>query len=461
MRPGLFASREASWPARTETKDTLRLRLKPGSVLQRLTLGTAYSLAGSAANRGANLAASIYVARILGPHAFGQYVILQSTVGLFQVFANFGLSATAAKYVSQYRTSDPERASRIVAVSVYMSAAAGLTVFVAMIATAQLIADRALGAPDIGPLVRIVAIATLLGSINAVQIGTLSGVEAFRSLARIELVTAMVSVPAKVVLAHYFGLTGAAVSLVVAGAVSCLVSHVVAARQLKLAGIPGIRRPRLSDAKGVWGFSLAALLSGLLVSPVLWVCNAIVATQVDGFRALALYGVGNQWRAALLFVPSILSRVSLPILSSTAHSRTLGQHHRALNASLAMVLLLTAAPALILAGASPLLLPLYGAEYGDAHVPMVLLVLSCVPVAAASVFGQAVASRGRMWRNFLLNGAWAVQMIVFTLLLRSYGAAGFAAATLLAYLSHGIASYFIAVGTRLPAGESSSTHAPD
>jgi len=65
------------------------------------------------------------LARTLGKAGFGELAILQSTVGMFSVFAGFGLGLTSTKYIAELRWSDPQRAARISAVSLLVGLCTG------------------------------------------------------------------------------------------------------------------------------------------------------------------------------------------------------------------------------------------------------------------------------------------------------------------------------------------------
>ncbi|MDQ3920568.1 MAG: oligosaccharide flippase family protein, partial [Acidobacteriota bacterium] len=60
---------------------------------------------------------AVIAARCLGRKGYGELGIIQSTVGMFQVFAGFGLGLTATKYVAEFKRQNPERAGHIIAVS--------------------------------------------------------------------------------------------------------------------------------------------------------------------------------------------------------------------------------------------------------------------------------------------------------------------------------------------------------
>src|ERR1700688_3805570 len=88
-----------------------------GSLRARVTLGIVWSLAGAVVSRGFLLAASVACARFLGREGFGALGMIQSTAGMFGVFAGLGLGLTATKYVSEFRRRDPAKAGRILALS--------------------------------------------------------------------------------------------------------------------------------------------------------------------------------------------------------------------------------------------------------------------------------------------------------------------------------------------------------
>ena len=51
--------------------------------------------------------------------------MIQSTVGMFGVFAGFGLGLTATKHVAEFRQSDPERDGLIIGLSALIAIGTG------------------------------------------------------------------------------------------------------------------------------------------------------------------------------------------------------------------------------------------------------------------------------------------------------------------------------------------------
>jgi hypothetical protein len=95
-------------------------RVEASDIGTRLSRGIFWSMAGSVISRGLMLCATVLVARMLGKTVYGELGMIQSTVGMFGVFAGFGLGLTATKHVAEFRQSDPERAGRIIGLSGYV-----------------------------------------------------------------------------------------------------------------------------------------------------------------------------------------------------------------------------------------------------------------------------------------------------------------------------------------------------
>src|SRR5262249_28064949 len=101
-------------------------RLQGTEVGARLARGAFWSLVGSLGVRGMTLLATVVVVRLLGKEGYGELSVIQSTLGMFEVLAGLGMGLTATKYVAELRQRDPLRAGRVIALSCFAAAAAGL-----------------------------------------------------------------------------------------------------------------------------------------------------------------------------------------------------------------------------------------------------------------------------------------------------------------------------------------------
>src|SRR5262245_49285850 len=117
-------------------------RLAGSSWSGRLARGAFWTLAGTAVARVLGLLSSVIAARLLGREGFGELGIVQGTVGLFGVFAGFGLGLTATKHVAEHRSDDPKKAGRIIALTSLVTAATALVASLVLVLVAHPLAER-------------------------------------------------------------------------------------------------------------------------------------------------------------------------------------------------------------------------------------------------------------------------------------------------------------------------------
>lgn len=88
-----------------------------------------------------------------------------------------------------------------------------------------MLATSVLNAPDLTPQLRIGCLLLFFNEVNGVQIGSLAGYEAFRSIARVNLVRGLAGLPIGIAGARLYGVSGAVVAMVVVAAIGMLAGH--------------------------------------------------------------------------------------------------------------------------------------------------------------------------------------------------------------------------------------------
>jgi O-antigen/teichoic acid export membrane protein len=408
-----------------------------------LAKGMLWSLIGTVIARGLALVSSVIVARVLGRAGFGELGVIQITVGMFQVFAGFGMGVTGTKHVAEFRLGDPEKAGRIVGLSTVMAWGTGLVVAVAMFAGAGALASGSLEAPHLTGVLRISSILLLLGAVSGAQNGALSGFEAFRTIAWVNLAVGVISLPLMVAGALLGGLAGAVWGLAATLAANCVLGHLALRVELRRSGIPVHYRSSGREWRVLLSFSLPAVLSGLLIAPVNWLCQAIMVRQAGGFDQMGLFNAANQWRMAILFLPMVLSSVMMPTLARLAGPQDSHRYRKLLRYNMLLNVVISAAVALPMAGLSQLIMAGYGSEFTSGYPVLIVLCLTTVIYSGVSVVGVALVGRGMMWWGMAQNVIWGAVLILVTWQLRHHGAMGLAIANLVAYLVHLLSTAFV------------------
>lgn len=412
-------------------------RLQKSDIGYRLAHGAFWSTVGAVVFQSLMLLISIIAARLLGKEQFGQYGIIIATVGMFNVFAGFGLGTTATKFVAEFRQEDPERAGRIIGMSTVTAIVTGGIATILLFGFAPTLAERTLAAPELSSMLRLACGLIFFGAVNSSQIGALAGFQSFRSIARINLFSGLLSFVCVTSGMLLFGLVGGLAGQVLALALACLVSNYALHKEAHRFGVV----PQYSGCGEERGllikFSLPAVLCGLMVSPVTWACSAILVNQTNGYAEMGIFNAANSWQKAILFLPSCIGGIALPMLSELHTNSDRIQYRQALKYNL----IVNSAAALLafafVAAFSQIIMKTYGAQFASGYLVLIILSLSSVMIAVGSVVGNVLASKGRMWTGFTFNLCWAVIMLMLAFyMVPKYGAMGLAITNLIAYVVH-------------------------
>jgi O-antigen/teichoic acid export membrane protein len=414
--------------------------LVPGSVERRFATGVAWSLGATMASQGLRMIAAIMTARLLGRVGMGELGIVLSTVGAFGVFAGFGLGVTATKYVAELRSTDPVRAGRILRLSIGSALLSSGLVALVLFAAADTLAGWILSAPHLTTEVRLGSVLLFLSALNGVQVGALAGFESYGRIARIEAIRGLAFVPLVVAGVWFFHVQGALIAHVLAMAMGCWRAHAAIAQEGARFGIV-LLRPALRDDMRIFSrFTIPAALSGVLVMPVTWFAQAVLANQPGGYGELGLLGVANQWQGLLMFVPQAFLQVALPLMSarSSDSAGAMEQHamySRTFAITRSLTLLAVFPAGVLLMFVSSWLMQLYGPEFAHGDAVLIGVVSSIMITAVGSAAGPALQAKGRVWLGLAQNASWGVVLIVLTLsTVATFGATGVAFSTFGSYV---------------------------
>jgi O-antigen/teichoic acid export membrane protein len=410
------------------------------SIGRRVIRAVFWSLLGTVMARAVSLAGTIVVARALGAEGFGEFGMIQSTVGMFGVFAGFGLGATTAKHVAEFRASAPSRAGAVLGLTTLAAMGSGILVAAICIVFGPWLAGSLLGNEGLAGLIQLSAIQLVLLAVSGVFASALSGFEAFPRVAFLNVVQGLLTPLAMAPAAVAFGLHGAVVAMIAASACELLLAAALLRSECRRSGVPW--RPHASmwsERRVIWNFALPSLLSAMLVSPVIWIGNAMLANQPAGYRELGLFNSANQWRGLVMFIPGAVTAAILPVLAETYGRRADGLFRDAMRMNLQAAWLVALPMAVIVICWSRELSLLFGKSFAGAERMTALLMIAAFMNIINAPVGAALAASGRMWTGAAMNLGWGAALVAasYVLIPSSFGL-GLAAAYAIAYFLHNI-----------------------
>jgi O-antigen/teichoic acid export membrane protein len=408
-------------------------------VEKRVLSGSFWLVLGTAFSRILTFMTNLFLARNLGREMFGEFGMVQSTMGMYGMFSGFGLGSTTAKYISELRHKDPLRTERIINLTnTSMTISNGLFALVVLFLSSWLSA-HILNRVEMADLLRLGTLLLIFSGINSLQMRTLSGWEKFKDLAWINFIQSVALFAISVPTALLWGVRGAIIGLVGSYVVSYIIIRQKITRECHLSGINlrFFQRDSFKEWPILLKFSLPAMMNNTLNVPVFWVGNTILVNQAKGYQELGLFSAANQWRNLIIIFPQILASVILPILSHAHGSKNRSDFEGGfrINLELTWAVALPSTIALILLNRP--LAGLYGEGFSGVNTIMVLILLTSFLVVINNAVSTAITSTGKMWSATALTAGWAIIFIILSMILiPMHLAKGLALANLGAYIAY-------------------------
>lgn len=415
----------------------LKSRFKKSPLAIRIASGAFWSIFGTASAKGIVLIAGIICANILGKNGYGELGIVRSTINLFVVFGTAGLGITATRFIARHKKDNTETVESIIGITTLFSLVMAIIVTLSVFIFAENIATNTLNNPTLKQSIRFGSIILFATILNGVYNGVNSGFERFKDIAINTFCSSSIEAILIIVGAYYWGINGAVIGFGI-GIFFLMLFNSLTARKA-LAGINGrmsLFKIKKKDLPILYKFTIPAAFSSFLVAPAYWVVRALLVRFKD-YGELGIFEAAEQWRVIILFIPSALSNIILPILSSYTDNKK--DYKKALNINILLNISVAFIFAIIISACSNIIMNTYGEDFNN-NIPLVLLAFSTVFSSFASVVGAAIVSQGKMWISLMFNASWGCLFIGLTYLsLRfGYGAEGVAASLLLSYLLHSI-----------------------
>lgn len=417
-------------------KKNLRSHFLPAELMDRLFRGMFWSLLGLVVSKGGMLLAFVFVARMLEKNYFGELGIVQTTAIMFGSFVGYGLGLSATKNIAEFKNTNKEKTGGIIVVN--LSSTFIFAFFLALLIYnySEIIAYKYLNNSDLSDSLKIGSFLVFISAINCSNQGVLSGFEAHKQVAIINLIVGAFSVLFIIIGVHFGEVNGVLIALCLNGLLLTLLYLIVILKLLKNFGINLSCKGCKENLKSLINFSLPATLAGLLVGPVNWISNVILVNSENGYVEMATLSAANQWFSVLIFLPSVIGNVILPILSERFGAGEKRDSNNALFFTLKINLIFIIPIMLFGAFFSEKIMGLYGSEYQDGSLVLIFTLISATLMVVNSPVGQYLTASGKMWTGLILNLFWATAFIMISFLLVGYGALGISIARCIAYFFH-------------------------
>jgi O-antigen/teichoic acid export membrane protein len=407
-----------------------------GESLRRcFVIGAFWSLFGAVLARGLTLAASVLAGRLLGTTGFGEVGMIQSTQGLFGVLAGAGLGLAATKYVAEYRTVDWAKAGRCITLATMIAIGLGSIASLGLFAFSSVIAVSVLKAPHLESELQVASGLVLFAAINGVQIGALAGLGDFRIMAFLGILRGVCLFAALTIGIVSGGVMGGVIGLVVTEGIS-VIANQFALRRLFPDLWDGWRTTLTAwkELADLCRFGGLAVLGSMATMLAMWFSNVVLVSQPEGYAALGIFNAAERWRQLLLFLPASVSPIILSMLSNLHGKNDPAGYRQLLGVNLGVTAATVFVPTVVIMMFAPLAMSVFGAEYQDGWLTLIILAASAVAAVLNNLLGQVLVSKGAIWSRVLLDIFMALVLaLVSWQMVPEFRDKGLAWANLIAY----------------------------
>ena len=413
-------------------KTSIYNRIIRSEKAKELVKNSFWSLLGAVLSKGLLFISWVIVARILGSDGYGQFGIIRSTVLMFITFAGFSLGVTASKHVAEFLQIDKPRIGRILGLTISFALLMGIILGIIFYLLAPWLATNTLNAPEIIPELRIGALILVFSSLNGAQLGALQGLMAFKKIAKINVIQALLSFPFFIFGALYWGVNGTVWAFAVSTGIICVLSHVTIKKLIQEHEIIIDYSDAWREKSLLFKYSLPAFLGGIAVTPIKWITDSLLV-QKSGFTEMGLFTASLTLNSIILVGASMISAPFISIMAKNKDEKN--------NSALARINIIAPWALGIILSLPFVVFPelgtlIFGETYsGDIfEKTFTIILLFTIVLMFQQGLNRIIIVYDLQWIGFFSNIIWGVTLISSFLLFKTQDSLALAISYLIAYI---------------------------
>jgi O-antigen/teichoic acid export membrane protein len=362
------------------------------AVLKNFMKGSFWAVYGNVVVKGASLLASILIARLLGSSNFGELAVIKTTLSVFSLFATFGLGVSITKFVAESRKNNVNDLGNIISAANTITISTGLFLGLLLVVFAPVISIRILHAESLVTPLRISGVYLFFNALNVYQVGVIAGLEAFRELARINLIIGIITLPVLLTTTYLLGLNGTLAGLTINLIVNWFLNKLLIRKRISELNVTLSYKSRREDILLLLRFSYPLALKEIIYSLSGWVCIYLLLVKTD-YGQVGIFNSANQLSQLILFLPASILSVFLALLSNQLGDRQ--NFNKLVRKNILFNVATTAIIGVVLVLLSKVIYQFYGETYAGGEYVLYILIAATIPMSVIGVFEQVCISNSR------------------------------------------------------------------
>jgi O-antigen/teichoic acid export membrane protein len=357
-----------------------------------------WAILGNVSLRGLGLLGSIFVARFLGSEIFGEYGAIKNTIVSIAIFSTYGLGYTATKYVADFSKKSPASVKKFIQIASNITLLISLFISILTLTLSDYIAVSILNNSQLSGLLAYVSIWIVFNALTTLQIGFLSGLGAYKAMAKINTIVGFFTFLSSLILTWLYSLNGAIFALII----SQIFNWMLYFRHIK-SSTDKIETSDLNSCdityKQILLFSFPIALQEMVYSITSWL-SCVILIKFSDYSQLGIYTASMQWSAVVLFIPVVLRNVALSNLSKQEKKQ---DQLKIVKKMVYLNIITTLIPSSVILLFAGFITKFYGNSFEELQSVLFVALLGTIFISVNSVYSQAYMSIEKNWMMFFLR----------------------------------------------------------
>lgn len=350
------------------------------SLVKKILSSSLWLLIGNSIGKLAMFLANIFAARMLSQEAFGQFTMIRNTISSIEGLISGTLGSTVIKQVAQSSHEEKENLPYILSTIFILNIIIAFIISIFIFFGADFIVEKfLLNNTNLVNALYIGIFILITTTFSTLMQNILIGLEEFKKLATLSIITSSISIPMIFILIYFFQFYGALFGVVFYFGFDFVIKYLY---YKKLKYILIFRYIEFKKyISNIFFFSTPLFFSIIINLFSFWYLRILVINESNGFKEIAIFDAAYQWLTVIMIITGATTNVALSMLSKKNNSKIF-------YINLLINFLISLIFAIFFILFSETIMLIYGENYADGYFILIILSITSIFFTLSAVYNK-------------------------------------------------------------------------
>ncbi len=350
------------------------------SLVKKILSSSLWLLIGNSIGKLAMFLANIFAARMLSQEAFGQFTMIRNTISSIEGLISGTLGSTVIKQVAQSSHEEKENLPYILSTIFILNIIIAFIISIFIFFGADFIVEKfLLNNTNLVNALYIGIFILITTTFSTLMQNILIGLEEFRKLATLSIITSSITIPMIFILIYFFQFYGALFGVVFYFGFDFVIKYLY---YKKLKYILIFRYIEFKKyISYIFFFSTPLFFSIIINLFSFWYLRILVINESNGFKEIAIFDAAYQWLTVIMIITGATTNVALSMLSKKNNSKIF-------YINLLINFLISLIFAIFFILFSETIMLIYGENYADGYFILIILSITSIFFTLSAVYNK-------------------------------------------------------------------------